>query len=63
MNRRTLLKHLKKHGCELFREGSKHSVYWNPASNETSTVPRHQEIKDRLAVKICKDLGIPNIKR
>ncbi|MFQ5434759.1 MAG: type II toxin-antitoxin system HicA family toxin [Anaerolineae bacterium] len=63
MNRRALLKHLKKYGCELFREGSKHSVYWNPESGKTSTVPRHREVKDRLAEKICKDLGIPNAKR
>lgn len=24
----------------------------------TSTVPRHKEIDDFLAVKICKDLGV-----
>jgi len=28
-----------------------------------STVPRHSEIKDQLAAKICKDLDIPNIKK
>ncbi|PKP55917.1 addiction module toxin, HicA family, partial [Candidatus Atribacteria bacterium HGW-Atribacteria-1] len=25
-------------------------------------VPRHNEIRDILAIKICKDLGIPKIK-
>jgi len=59
MKRRALLKHLKRHGCELLREGSKHSVYWNPANRKTSTVPRHTEVMDQLVRKICKDLDIP----
>jgi mRNA interferase HicA len=61
MKRRALLKHLRKQGCELFREGSRHSVYWNPQNGKTSTIPRHVEIKDVLAIKICKDLGVPSI--
>jgi len=59
MKRRALLKHLRRHGCELLREGRKHSVYWNPVNRRTSSVPRHTEIVDRLARKICKDIGIP----
>ena len=59
MKRRTLLKHLKQHGCELLREGSRHSIYWNPANRRTTSVPRHKEIVNKLAIKICKDLGIP----
>ncbi len=59
MKRRALLQHLRRHGCELLREGKRHSVYWNPANRRTSTVPRHTEIPDKLARKICKDLGIP----
>ncbi|RKY63144.1 MAG: addiction module toxin, HicA family [Candidatus Latescibacterota bacterium] len=59
MKRRSLLSHLRRHGCKLLREGKKHSVYWNPANRRTSSVPRHTEIADRLARKICKDLGIP----
>ncbi|HKZ52589.1 MAG TPA: type II toxin-antitoxin system HicA family toxin [Candidatus Acidoferrales bacterium] len=51
--------HLLRHGCELLREGSRHSVYYNPALNKTSTVPRHREINDFLARKICRDLGVP----
>ncbi len=31
----------------------------NRVSNRTSTVPRHREINDHLAVKICRDLAIP----
>jgi len=58
MKRRALLKHLKRHGCELLREGSRHSIYWNPANRKTTSVPRHREIVDKLAIKICKDLDI-----
>lgn len=59
MKRRALLRHLRLYGCELLREGEKHSVYWNPTNRRTSSVPRHTEIVDKLARKICKDLGIP----
>lgn len=40
------------------REGKRHSVYYNPRTSKTSTVPRHVEIENYLADKICKDLGI-----
>jgi mRNA interferase HicA len=59
MKRNDLLKHLKENGCELFREGSKHSVYWNPKNRLTSAVPRHREILEPVVAKICKDLDIP----
>ncbi|MEK7516789.1 MAG: type II toxin-antitoxin system HicA family toxin [Patescibacteria group bacterium] len=60
MNRRDFLKHLRKHGCVFVREGANHSVFFNPATRRISTVPRHTEIDDFLAKKICKDLGIPH---
>ncbi len=59
MKRRDLIQHLEKHGCEFLREGSKHSVYVNRAFQKTSTVPRHREINELLARKICKDLQVP----
>jgi len=59
VKRRDLVQHLLQHGCELLREGGNHSVYVNRAVGRTSTVPRHSEINDFLAKKICKDLGIP----
>jgi predicted RNA binding protein YcfA (HicA-like mRNA interferase family) len=59
MKRRDLISHLEHHGCVLLREGAKHSVYYNPAKKRTSTVPRHTEIADYLARKICRDLEIP----
>jgi hypothetical protein len=30
--------------------------------NKRSAIPRHNEIRDILARKICKDLGIPPMK-
>ncbi len=63
MNRRTLLIHLRENECLLLREGKRHSVFYNPKSGRTSTVPRHSEIDDFLANKICKDLGISQIKK
>jgi hypothetical protein len=59
MKRRDFLRHLAEHRCELLREGSRHSVFYNPKSQTTSTVPRHREIDDFLARKICRDLQIP----
>ena len=59
MKRRDLIKHLKQHGCEKLREGGKHTVYINRSKHKISTVPRHREINDFLARKICKDLEIP----
>ena len=60
MKRRALVRHLEEHGCELLREGGRHSIFVNPALGKTSSVPRHTEINDDLAKKICKDLGVPN---
>lgn len=59
MKRKDLLRHLRSHGCQLYREGGKHSIYWNPKDRKTSSVPRHIEIQDFLARKICRDLGVP----
>ena len=59
MKRRKLIRHIEVHGCEFFREGKKHTVYYNPSNQKTSTVPRHTEINDILAKKICRDLEIP----
>jgi mRNA interferase HicA len=62
MKRRELIQHLRSHDCELLREGSRHSWWHNPALTKRSAVPRHTEVSDALARKICKDLGIPPVK-
>ncbi len=61
MKRRELIQHLEDHGCQLLREGGKHSLYFNPSNDQTSAVPRHREINDFLARKICRDLGVPEL--
>ncbi|HEX04491.1 MAG TPA: type II toxin-antitoxin system HicA family toxin [Bacteroidetes bacterium] len=58
MKRNRFLKHLRAQGCVFIREGSNHSWWMNPSQNKRSSVPRHSEISDQLARKICKDLGI-----
>ncbi|MGH8190199.1 MAG: RecX family transcriptional regulator [Rhodanobacteraceae bacterium] len=63
MKRRDLLRHLTKHGCLLLREGARHSWWQHPASNRRSAIPRHSEINDHLARKVCRELGLPPVKR
>lgn len=63
MKRKDLIKHLLKNGCIFIREGAKHSVFFNPLIKRSSTVPRHTEIDNFLAKKICQDLGIKPPKR
>jgi mRNA interferase HicA len=58
VKRSDLVRHLQQQGCTLLREGSRHTVFVNKAANRTSTVPRHREINDFLAEKICRDLAI-----
>ncbi|MGH8562802.1 MAG: type II toxin-antitoxin system HicA family toxin [Gammaproteobacteria bacterium] len=59
MKRRDLVQHLEHHGCEFFREGRKHTVYVKRAARKSATIPRHRDINEYLARRICKDLGVP----
>jgi len=61
MKRNALLKHLRRNGCYLKREGRSHSLYCNPETGHIEAVPRHIEIPDKLVKKICKSLSIPEI--
>lgn len=62
MKRKDLIRHLRKYGCILEREGQKHTVFYHPGHQKSVTVPRHSEINTFTARGICKDLGIPVIK-
>ena len=62
MKRTALLRHLRKHGCVLKREGRSHSLWTNPETGEVEAVSRHVEISNRLANKICQGLSVPEIK-
>ncbi len=59
MKRRELIRHLERQGCQVLREGAKHTVYVNRKARKSSSVPRHNEINDYLTRKICRDLEIP----
>jgi mRNA interferase HicA len=59
MKRDKLIKHLRFYGCELFREGGKHSIFLNPQSGKLTAIPRHPDIKRFTIANICKDLDIP----
>lgn len=60
MKRLDLVRHLEAHGCELLREGANHTVYVNRAARKSSSVPRHRDLNEFLAKKICRDLEVPD---
>jgi predicted RNA binding protein YcfA (HicA-like mRNA interferase family) len=59
VKRRDLIRHLERHGCELLREGARHSLYVNRDRQTASAVPRHSEVNEHLARRICRDLDVP----
>ena len=59
MKRQALLRYLGEHGCELLREGGRHSIWWKPIDGKKAAIPRHNEIREILVSKICKDLHLP----
>lgn len=59
MKRLELIRHLERHGCEFLREGGNHTVYVNRLKKRVSSVPRHREVLEFTARKICKDLEVP----
>lgn len=60
MKRNQRIKYLIAHGAALVREGSRHSIYQR--GQRKTEVPRHTEIVDDLARKICRDLDIPFVR-
>ncbi|HXB57003.1 MAG TPA: type II toxin-antitoxin system HicA family toxin [Vicinamibacteria bacterium] len=61
MKRGDLLRHLRQHGCYLKREGASHSLWCNPTTGQVEAIPRHTEIANNLAKKICRALSVPEI--
>jgi len=47
---------------DLLREGGSHTIYVNRATQKVSAIPRHNEVADLLARKICRDLQVPDPK-
>src|SRR5216684_4429170 len=60
MKLEVLLRHLRRHGCVLRREGKEHALWENPQTGHVEAVPRHAEIGNLLAKRICRRLSIPN---
>jgi len=56
MKRKFLERKLRIAGCYLKREGASHSLWINPKTGAIEAIPRHNEIKEPLAVKILKNL-------
>ena len=54
MKRYELINHLQ-------RQGGRHTIYTNPSTGAKAPVPRHAEIDNRLARKICQQLGVKPI--
>lgn len=61
MKREALIRHLRQQGCLLRREGGAHSIWENPKTGHAEAVPRHVEIANILAKKICRRLEIPDL--
>jgi predicted RNA binding protein YcfA (HicA-like mRNA interferase family) len=59
MKRVDLIRTIEGFGCELVRHGGKHDWYRNPNTGVSQAVPRHREIKERLAQRIIRLLQTP----
>lgn len=58
MKRTRLVAHLLRNGCVLLREGAKHSIYRNLFIGVQTSVPRHANLLESTARRICKQLGV-----
>jgi len=61
MKREDLVRKLEGMGCVFIRHGGKHDWYQNPKTKTSQPVPRHREIKERLArhiIKMLSDNGV-----
>ena len=57
MKHRDLIQKIEKLGAVFIRHGGKHDWYQNPVTKISQSVPRHREIKERLAMHILKMLS------
>lgn len=55
-----MIKLLKKSKCYIVREGSNHSIWYSPITNQEFQLPRHpsQELATGTAAKIKKQAGL-----
>ena len=57
MKRRELVRKIEDMGCQLIRHGGKHDWYQNTRTRAVQPIPRHNEIKEFLALSIIKKLS------
>jgi mRNA interferase HicA len=53
------MKHLTNYHCTVIRDDGPHTVVRNPNNGAQASIPRHREIKNPTARRICKQLDIP----
>ncbi len=59
MKTQELLKLLKKNGCSVLRNGSRHDIWYSNITDKQFSVPRHKaEIPTGTLNNILKDAGI-----
>lgn len=56
MKRLELIRRIEQTGCVFARHGGRHDWYQNPGTGACQPIPRHNEIKDRLARQILGKL-------
>ncbi len=59
MKYREFVRHLKRYGCYLLRQGAKHEVWCNAINGNVTMVPRHKTLDRFLCKGICKQLEVP----
>lgn len=46
------------HGCELLREGSRHTIWRNPSADLRAPVPRHRlDVEELRRSSVCAPAG------
>jgi predicted RNA binding protein YcfA (HicA-like mRNA interferase family) len=58
MKRNLLLKELAKQGVVFIRHGAGHDLYKQPQTGIQESVPRHNDVNERLAKDIIKRLSL-----
>lgn len=54
MKQRELLRHLRRYGCFLKRQGKEHELWCNPQTGHIEAVPRHQELPTTRAQDLSR---------
>jgi mRNA interferase HicA len=61
MKRKQLIRYLRSQGCEMLREGSSHSWWFNPQLNKRSAIPRHTGVIIITIGQFSNGKKLPNL--